>query len=274
MLRRLGVGLAAVAALAAAPSSGAGGFSSPAAHLVPADPAQAGAYGAAVAVSADGSTALVGGDRLGPLGKVEVEVRSGSGWTKQANLVPRDLTSNAGFGSAVALSADGSTALVGDMGTKSVGECDAGGTCSAAPGTPSAVWVFVRTGSTWTQQGPALSPGSARGVSGFGSAVALSANGDTALVGAHLVGHVGAAWVFTRTGSTWDRQGVKLTASDEAGDGSFGWSVSLSWNGRTALIGGPSDHEGTDELRATSPRPARRGSSSAPAPAGGRPGRS
>src|SRR5262249_29085762 len=107
---------------------------------------------------------------------------------------------------------------------------------------------FTRSGSTWTQQGPALSPGTARGVSGFGSAVALSADGGTALVGAHLSGRTGAAWVFTRTGSRGDREGVELTAAEEAGHGSFGWSVALSWDGRTALIGGPTDTEGTDEF--------------------------
>jgi hypothetical protein len=246
--RRLGVGLAAAAALALSPSSGAGGFASPAAHLVPQDATQAGAFGSAVAVSADGSTALVGGDRLGSVSRVEVDVRRGSHWTKQADLVPKDLKTNAGFGSALALSADGNTALVGDMGTKSVAECDAGGSCSTSAGTPSAVWVFTRTGSTWTQQGPALSPGTARGVSGFGSAVALSADGSTALVGAHLSARTGAAWVFTRTGSRWDRAGTKLAPGDEAGRGSFGWSVALSWDGRTALISGPTDAEGTDEF--------------------------
>jgi FG-GAP repeat/IPT/TIG domain len=246
--RLLGAGLAAAAVLAVASAASAGGFASPAAHLVPADPTQAGAFGAAVAVSADGSTALVGGDRAGSVSRVEVDVRSGSRWTKQGDLLPHDLTANASFGSAVALSADGNTALVGDMGTKSTGECDAGGSCTAAAGMPSAVWVFTRTGTTWTQQGPALSPPTARGVSGFGSAIALSADGSTALVGAHLSGRTGAAWVFTRTGSTWGRAGTKLAPSDETGRGSFGWSVALSWDGRTALVGAPTDTEGTDEL--------------------------
>ena len=44
------------------------------------------------------------------------------------------------------------------------------------------------------------------------------------------------------------RQGTKLTASDEAGPGDFGASVALSWDGSTALIGGPTDSPGTDAV--------------------------
>ncbi|HWB23798.1 MAG TPA: hypothetical protein VG652_13035, partial [Gaiellaceae bacterium] len=197
MVARLVLGLAALALILAAAASG-GGFKAPNAHLLPADPTAAGAYGESVAVSADGSTALVGGDRSGTSTAVAVYLRSGSTWTKQAELTPGDLTTNGGFGASVALSADGSNAIVGDTGLKTVAECAPGGSCSSASGLPSAVWLFTRSGTTWTQQGPALSPPSARGVSGFGSSVALSADGSTALVGAHLEGHTGVAWVFTR----------------------------------------------------------------------------
>ena len=51
--------------------------------------------------------------------------------------------------------------------------------------------------------------------------------------------NVGAAWVFTRSVSTWTQQGPKLTATDESGQGRFGSSVALSGDGTTALIGGP-----------------------------------
>jgi hypothetical protein len=246
MVVRLGVGFAALALVVVATSAAAGVFKAPSGHLLPADPTGAGDFGASVAVSADGNTALVGGDRSGSTVAVAVYVRSGSTWTKQAELTPTVPTANAGFGAAVALSADGNTALVGDTGLKTVAECTSDGACSSASGLPSSVWVFTRSGATWTQQGPALSPPSARGVSGFGSSVALSADGNTALVGARLVGHAGAAWVFTRSGSIWKRQGTKLTASDETGRGDFGTSVALSWDGATALIGGPSDTPGTD----------------------------
>lgn len=246
MVARLAVGFAALGLAVAVSGAAAGVFKAPSAHLLPADPAGAGNFGVSVAVSADGSTVLVGGDRSGSATSVAVYTRSGTSWTKQAELTPTDLDTNAGFGAAVALSADGNTALVGDTGLKTVAECASGGGCASASGLPSAVWVFTRSGTTWTQQGPALSPPSARGVSGFGSSVALSADGNTALVGAKLEAHSGVAWVFTRSGSLWKRQGTKLTPSDESGRGNFGWSVALSWDGSTALIGGPSDTPGTD----------------------------
>jgi hypothetical protein len=246
MVARLAGGFAALGLVVVVSGAAAGVFKAPSAQLLPADPSAAGDFGVSVAVSADGSTALVGGDRSGTTAAVAVFVRSGSTWTKQAQLAPADLTTNASFGATVALSADGNTALVGDTGLKTVAECASAGVCGSASGLPSAVWVFTRSGTTWTQQGPALSPPSASGVSGFGSSVALSADGNTALVGAKLEAHTGVAWIFTRSGSIWKRQGTKLTPSDESGRGNFGSSVALSWDGSTALIGGPSDTPGTD----------------------------
>ena len=126
------------------------------------------------------------------------------------------------FGYSVALSADGNTALVGGR----YGINGAG-----------AAWVFTRSGSTWTQQGGKLvGTGHAGegefghiGEGEFGVSVALSADGNTALIGAPGDdGDKGAAWVFTRSGSTWTQQGEKLTGTGESGEGRFGESVALS----------------------------------------------
>ena len=75
------------------------------------------------------------------------------------------------------------------------------------------------------------------------TSVALSADGNTALIGGSGDNDsVGAAWVFTRSGSTWTQQGEKLTGgSEEIGEGEFGWSVALSADGDTALAGGVRD---------------------------------
>src|SRR5207253_10527289 len=83
----------------------------------------------------------------------------------------------------------------------------------------------------------------------FGWRVALSADGSTALVGGLYDNNgVGAAWVFTRSGSTWTQQGKKLTGSGANGKSGgrdvgsrFGGSVALSADGNTALIGGDYD---------------------------------
>jgi hypothetical protein len=102
--------------------------------------------------------------------------------------------------------------------------------------------VFTRSGATWTQQGSKLTGGGESGEGAFGASVALSADGNTALIGApHDNGYFGAAWAFTRSGSTWAQQGEKRTGGGESGEGAFGYSVALSAAGDTALIGGPYD---------------------------------
>jgi hypothetical protein len=79
----------------------------------------------------------------------------------------------------------------------------------------------------------------------LGATVALSSDGDTALVGAGGEdGEQGAAWVFTRSGSSWQRR-AKLTGRGERGLGNFGESVALSADGKIALIGCPMENGST-----------------------------
>ena len=140
------------------------------------------------------------------------------------------------FGASVALSADGSTALIG---------------APADDGGVGAAWVFTRSGSTWSQQGEKLTgrgelvlhppPGQPPLGSepccivqsdGFGAGVALSADGNTALIGAPVDdGGVGAAWVFTRSGSTWSQQGEKLTGAGRSAEASRAGSAT-AWRSR------------------------------------------
>jgi hypothetical protein len=82
----------------------------------------------------------------------------------------------------------------------------------------------------------------------FGESVALSAEGNTALIGAPGNGQTepaepGAAYVFTRAGSTWTQRG-QFTPSGaswqeelENGSPEFGTAVALSGKGRSAIIG-------------------------------------
>jgi hypothetical protein len=141
-----------------------------------------------------------------------------------------EATSGAHFGRSVALSADGNTALVGAP--------EEGGGAGAA-------WVFTRSGGVWTQQGGELTGAGEVGSGLFGTSVDLSADGTTAVIGGPSDnGEIGAAWVFTRSGTTWTQQGAKLTASKEVGSGLFGASVALSGDGATAVIGAPDNKGG------------------------------
>jgi FG-GAP repeat len=189
-------------------------------------------FGGQVALSGDGTTALVAGDDGAGDGQFWVFKRSGSSWASWSQ--QGDLNQPSGVGAhtltAVALSTDGSTAVVGTEGV---------GTGVGA------AWIYQRSGSSWSQQGPPLAPTNALGSTPFfGLSVALSADGNTALVGAPLDGGnaspsgvtpgPGAAFVFTRAAATWSQQ-AKLTA---AGSVSLGAFVGLTADGNTAVVGG------------------------------------
>jgi uncharacterized protein (TIGR03437 family) len=185
-----------------------------------------------VALSADGNTAIVGGpDDNSQVGAAWVFTRSGGVWTQQGGkLVGTGVAGSEGVkqGRSVALSADGNTALVGGF----LDNNDVG-----------AVWVFTRSGGVWTQQGGKLVGTGAVGVTSQGYAVALSADGNTALVGGPLDNnYAGAAWVFTRSGGVWTQQGGKLAGTGAVGTAvQQGFSVALSADGNTALVGGYGD---------------------------------
>jgi hypothetical protein len=103
-----------------------------------------------------------------------------------------------------------------------------------------AAYIFVRTGATWTQQARLTPPDGANG-DDFSSGVAIS--GNTAIVGAydHKVGAntgQGAAYVYTRSGTTWTLQ-QKLTANDGSVFDYFGISVDIS--GDTAVVSASGD---------------------------------
>jgi hypothetical protein len=189
-----------------------------------------GFFGSTAALSADGSTALVGGSEdAGRVGAVWFFTRSGATWSQQGPKKTGGGELGPGaFGFAGALSADGNTALVG-------GPDDNDGIGAA--------WVFVRSGGAWTQQGSKLTGSGTVGSAFTGGSVALSADGNTALVGgSDDNGLVGAAWVFTRSGTSWSQEGPKLTVSGAAGAPSAGYDVALSGDGTVALVGGPYDN--------------------------------
>ena len=156
------------------------------------------------------------------------------------------------FGTSVALSGDGTTALIGAPD----GESHVG-----------AAWIFHREGAKWSQQGPKLT-GPGAGEEGacegeepveegeevascaFGSAVALDEDGSTALIGApHRGSKPGVAWVYTRSSeSTWNpEEAVALSGPTETGQQDFGFSVALSADGKHALVGAPLEHGGKGE---------------------------
>jgi hypothetical protein len=175
-------------------------------------------------VSLSGDTALIGAMTTNVTkGAAYVFIRTGTTWTQQAKLLAADGAAGDNLGCSVVLSGD--TALIGALGVNSA---------------KGAAYVFIRTGTTWTQQAKLLAA-DGQTPDNLGSSVALS--GDTALIGASGVSSSkGAAYVFTRAGTTWTQQS-KLLASDGLASDYFGCSVSLS--GDTAFIGA----SGTDSYK-------------------------
>ncbi len=107
------------------------------------------------------------------------------------------------------------------------------------------VTVFVRNGTTWTEQTTLVPSDGATGTD-FGMSLAIS--GDTALVGAPSTDigsdmSRGSAYLFVRNGTMWTEQ-AKVLASDGAAYDQFGRSVMVS--GDTALVGAPKDDVGAN----------------------------
>ncbi len=224
---------AVIAALVCTPQPGAAQFTQQGPKLVGSGSVGRAEQGSALALSADGNTAIVGGGGgNGGHGAAWVFTRSNGVWTQQGDKL--------GQGYAVALSGDGNTAIVGGDGDYfSVG----------------AAWVYTRSNGVWTQQGDklvgtgAVGDGSGGG-SGQGFSVALSSDGNTAILGGpDDNSSVGAAWIFTRSNGVWTQQGDKLvgTGSVKVKGWSIdqGWSVALSGDGNTAIVGGPYDNGST-----------------------------
>lgn len=196
------------------------------AELTASDAASLDEFG--VFVWLDGDTALVGAhldNHAGgtDAGSAYVFVRSGGIWTEQAKLTASDAAASDEFGWAVAVSGD--TALIGACRDNHAGGTDAG-----------SAYVFVRSGSVWTEQAKLMAADAVAGDL-FGQSVAL--DGDTAVIGSVMDSHgggssAGSAYVFVRSGGVWTQQ-AKLIASDASSNDRFGNSVALS--GEATVVG-------------------------------------
>jgi hypothetical protein len=150
-------------------------------------------------------------------------------YTQQGSkLVGTGAVNPADQGGAVAISADGNTAIVGAYSDSS----NAG-----------AAWVYTRSGGVWSQQGSKLVGAGAAGPAYQGVSAAISADGNTAMVGGITDNaHVGAAWVYTRSGGVWSQQGSKLVGAGGTGATNQGWAMAISADGNTAIVGGYADN--------------------------------
>ena len=139
-----------------------------------------------------------------------------------------DLQTGDAFGSTVDISDNGATVIVGapteDTGASNVG----------------AAYIFTRSGTSWSQQ-QKIQASDKEIYDNFGIAVGLDTTGDLAIIGANYedtdYGNAGAAYVFTRDGTTWSQQS-KITPTDSAraSNDQFGFHLAISSD--TAVVGG------------------------------------
>ncbi len=212
-------------------------------------------FGCAVAV--DGDTIVVGAKRedsgspgvngdqadnsTPAAGAAYVFVRSGTTWKQQAYLKASNPDNGIGsdeFGYAVDLSGD--TIVVGAHQEDSAAIGIDGDAFNDNESNSGAAYVFVRSGTNWTQQAY-VKPANTQ--SGYRFGCSVSIDDDTMVVGAwgedsestgidgdpfnHLAPNAGAAYVFVRSGSSWSQEAY-LKASNTAGNDQFGADVSLS----------------------------------------------
>ena len=199
------------------------------AKLTAADGASSDYLGGSVAISGDTAVVSAGGDddKGSSSGSAYVYTRAGVSWSQQAKLTASDGAASDGFGASVAITGD--TVVIGAR---------LGNGASVDSGS---AYVYVRSGITWSQQAK-LTASDGAAYDYFGNSVAIA--GDAAIIGAYGDGDKGAmsgsAYVYVRSGSTWNQQ-AKLTAADGAAYDYFGNSVAIA--GDAAVIGAHGDDD-------------------------------
>ena len=199
------------------------------------------------AISGDGGTVVVGAlqAKVGSnfrQGAAYVFLKPGSGWATTSSFVAK-LTASDGagldaFGSSVAVSDDGGTIVVG-----------AGGATFGSNLHQGAAYVFVKPTSGWTTTSnftAKLTASDGAGSDELGLSAAVSGDGSTIVAGAGGAKNgsntfQGAAYVFVKPATGWltTTDTAKLTASDAAVLDTLGFSVAVSGDGSTVVVGAP-----------------------------------
>ena len=207
-------------------------------------------FGYSTAISEDGNTVIVGARFEDNTGSAYIFTWSGTTWTQQQKIQASDKQANDQFGSSVAISGDGNTAIVGAWAEDAV-VIDQGYTRTAP--NAGAAYIFTWSGTTWSEQQkiqPLWQSYNEADRVYFGWSVSISGDGNTAIVGGYQEGtnppNAGAAYIFTRSGTTWSEQ-QKIESSDKQASDYLGASVSISGDGNTAIVGAyAEDTGGTD----------------------------
>jgi hypothetical protein len=230
-------------------------------------------FGYGVGLSADGNTMAVAGydedgsgKSVNPVsdngnngtGAIYAFDRRGGTWTQTGYFKGSRSQRNDALGYAVAISGDGNTIAGGTAeesclnGGINPSGCDVDTyPAHLAAGSVGAAYIWVRSGDTWAEQAfiKASNPDLE---DWFAVRLALNGDGNRLLVGSPMedsaargvdagqadnsARDAGAAYLFTRNGTTWSQHSYIKASNTEAYD-EFGSSVALSGDGRTVAVG-------------------------------------
>jgi len=239
-------------------------------------------FGSSISLSGDGTRLAVGsseedsnatgigGDQTNNTasnsGAVYVFSRSGTTWTQETYLKASNTDSNDEFGFSVSLNSDGSRLAVGAPKEQSDATGINGNEASNLGNLSGAVYVFSRSGSTWTQE-TYIKASNTDPNDRFGQSVSLSADASRLAVSAplessntsgingeqnnNLRGNSGAVYIFSRTGTSW-LQEVYIKSSNPGGTDTFGEALSLSGDGKHLVVGSEDEDSNTTGINPNS----------------------
>ncbi|OHD53691.1 MAG: hypothetical protein A2Y33_07155 [Spirochaetes bacterium GWF1_51_8] len=200
-------------------------------HLIASDGAANDFLGHCIAISGDGNTIVSGarGDDISgkaDQGSISIFRYNGSGWDETKKYAS-DGAAGDQFGSSVDISYDGNSIIVGAPTDDSIGSA----------------YVFKYSAGIWSQTSK-ITPSDGASGDQFGYTIAISANGNAAIVGAYLDdiaanADQGSAYVYEWNGSSWPE--TKYTAPDGLANDHFGYSVDVNQKGTIAVVGAVDD---------------------------------
>lgn len=220
-------------------------------------------FGYSVGLSGNGDTLAVGSyDEERGKGAAYIFTRSGATWSQQIRLLSSNAEDGDSLGCSIAISDDGNTMVAGafdeDSLLRGIQPPNEGSNDAASDVSTGAAYVFVRNGTTWSQQA-FIKATNTRLNDQFAWALTLSRDGNTLAVGAHLedsgasglngnqedasAEDSGAAYVYTRSGTTWS-PAAYVKASSPRASAEFGISIALNADGKVLAVGAFKDSGG------------------------------
>lgn len=186
-------------------------------------------FGSAVAMSADGTTLIVGGpSENNAQGATWIYQQKTDGWHQEGSrlVIPTEGKTNQGI--AVAISGDGTKFAIGGCGDNN---------------NMGAVWIFERKNNELPQIKSKLVGHNTNGTTIYqGKSIALSSDGKKLAIGGPGDSAQGAVWLYQYNGTEW-QEGTKINSQDVSINANFGASVALSQDGSVLAIGAPNDGE-------------------------------